>query len=201
LDGGRPRGARRLISMKLVVGLGNPGRQYEGTRHNIGFRIVDELARQAGIAFASNKFEAEYGQGNLEGEKVALLKPQTYMNLSGSSVAPAARFYKVGPEDLIVVHDELDLPFGRMQLKRGGGTGGHNGLNSIVERLGSNDFIRVRVGIGRPDNKEKVVGHVLSSFGKEEGKALEELAAKVSDAIRAILREGLPAAMNAYNRK
>lgn len=187
--------------MKLVVGLGNPGHQYAGTRHNIGFRILDELARQAGIGFAANKFEAEYGQGTLEGQKVALLKPQTYMNLSGSSVAPAARFYKVEPEELIVVHDELDLPFGRMQLKRGGGTGGHNGLNSIVERLGSNDFIRVRVGIGRPDSKQKVVGHVLSSFGKEEEKALEEFAGRVSEAIRAILRDGLPTAMNAYNRK
>lgn len=187
--------------MKLIVGLGNPGRQYQGTRHNVGFRVVDELARKAGIALSSNKFEGEYGQGTLAGTKAALLKPQTYMNLSGDSVAPAARFYKVEPEDLIVVHDELDLPFGRLQLKKGGGTGGHNGLNSIVERLGSNEFIRLRVGIGKPETKERVVGHVLGGFAQSEAGQLQELTAKAVEAIEAILEKGLQKAMTEFNRK
>jgi PTH1 family peptidyl-tRNA hydrolase len=187
--------------MKLIVGLGNPGRQYQGTRHNVGFRVVDQLARKAGIALSSNKFEGEYGQGTLAGMKAALLKPQTYMNLSGDSVAPAARFYKVEPEDLIVVHDELDLPFGRLQLKKGGGTGGHNGLNSIVERLGSNEFVRLRIGIGKPETKERVVGHVLSGFAQSEAGQLEELTTKAVEAIEAILERGLQKAMTEYNRK
>ncbi|HCF56689.1 MAG TPA: aminoacyl-tRNA hydrolase [Myxococcales bacterium] len=187
--------------MKLIVGLGNPGRRYGAPRHNVGFRIVDALASEARIGFSVNKFDAAYGQGTLEGQKIALLKPQTFMNLSGSSVAPAAQFYKVEPEDLIVVHDELDLPFGRLQLKRGGGTGGHRGLNSIVERLGSSDFIRVRVGIGKPDSKERVVGHVLSGFGKDEASALEEVAKRAVDAVRTLLREGAPKAMTEFNKK
>jgi PTH1 family peptidyl-tRNA hydrolase len=187
--------------MKLIVGLGNPGRQYHRTRHNIGFRVVDELAHREGIAFSSSKFQGEWGQGAVGREKVALLKPQTYMNLSGDSVAPAARFFKVGPEDLIVVHDDIDLPFGRLQLKIGGGTGGHNGLNSIVEQLGSEDFIRVRIGIGKPEAKEAVIGHVLSSFDREEAKALDDIAARAVDAIRAIISGGLAMAMNEFNRR
>lgn len=187
--------------MKLIVGLGNPGRQYQGTRHNIGFAVVDELARKAGIALASNKFEGEYGQGTLAGSKAALLKPQTYMNLSGDSVAPAARFYKVEPDNLIVVHDELDLPFGRLQLKKGGGTGGHNGLSSIVERLGNGDFIRLRIGIGKPETKERVVGHVLGGFAKGEAGVVKEVTAKAVEAIEAIILKGLQKAMTEFNRK
>jgi PTH1 family peptidyl-tRNA hydrolase len=187
--------------MKLIVGLGNPGREYQGTRHNLGFRIVDALAREAGIDLSTSKFQGEYGQGSFEGQKIALLKPQTYMNLSGSSVAPAARFYKVEPEDLIVVHDELDLPFGRLQLKKGGGTGGHKGLASIVQQLGSNDFVRVRIGIGKPETKERTVGHVLSGFGKEESAQLEEIASRAVSAVRTILQSGLAQAMNQFNQK
>lgn len=187
--------------MKLIVGLGNPGRQYQGTRHNIGFRVIDELARLADISLSSNRFNGEFGQGSLDGQRTAVLKPQTYMNLSGDSVAPAARFFKVGSEDLVVVHDELDLPFGRLQLKRGGGTGGHNGLSSIVERMGSEDFIRVRIGIGKPDTKEKVVGHVLSGFNREEAAALDEIARRAVEAIRAVLAVGLAKAMTEFNRR
>ncbi len=187
--------------MKLIVGLGNPGRQYQRTRHNIGFRVIDELARKAGIALSSNKFEGEYGQGAVAGTRTALLKPQTYMNLSGDSVAPAARFYKVEPEDLIVVHDELDLPFGRLQLKKGGGTGGHNGLDSIVDRLGSEEFIRLRVGIGKPETRERVVGHVLGSFAQDESAQVEALTEKAVEAIEAIIQKGLAKAMTEFNRK
>jgi peptidyl-tRNA hydrolase, PTH1 family len=187
--------------MKLIVGLGNPGRSYEETRHNVGFRVLDELARAAGIALASTRFHGDFGQGVLQGEKTALLKPQTFMNLSGDAVAPAARFYKVGPEDLIVVHDELDLPLGRLQLKKGGGTGGHRGLESIVERLGSEDFIRVRVGIGKPENKERTVGYVLGGFTQEEALLLEEVAARAIAAIASIVGQGLGRAMNEHNRR
>ena len=168
--------------MKLIVGLGNPGSKYEGTRHNVGFRIVELLAARFDVPLSSNKFQGEYGQGTIEGQKVALLKPQTYMNLSGDSVAPAARFYKVEPEDLIVIHDELDLPFGRLQLKRGGGTGGHNGLNSIVDRLGSNDFVRLRFGI---DSREPMT---LDQIGDTLGvtrERIRQLEKKSLEALRA----------------
>ncbi len=187
--------------MKLIIGLGNPGRQYEETRHNIGFRVVERLSRQCDIALSSSKFDGEYGQGQVEGEKAALLKPQTYMNCSGDSVAPAARFFKVEPQDLIVVHDELDLPFGRLQVKVGGSTGGHNGLSSIVERLGREDFVRIRVGIGKPDRKEKVVGHVLGGFSKDEQAQLDEVAERAVMAVRTLLRQGLAKAMSEFNRK
>ena len=187
--------------MKLIVGLGNPGERYEDTRHNVGFQIVDALAQKAGITLSSNKFEGEFGQGSVKGEKVALLKPQTFMNCSGDSVGPAARFYKVVGEDLIVVHDELDMPLGRLQLRKGGGTGGHHGLDSIVERLGMDDFIRIRVGIGKPESKERTVGHVLGGFTKDEAPLWKETAEKAVAAIEAILKVGLAKAMNDFNRR
>ncbi len=188
--------------MKLIVGLGNPGSEYETTRHNVGFMVIDELARQAGVSLTSKKFDSEYGQGTVEGEKAALLKPQTYMNLSGDSVAPAARFFKVDPQDLVVVHDELDLPLGRLQVKLGGGTGGHNGLRSIVERLGNGDFVRIRVGIGKPDaGRSKVVGHVLSPFGKDERDAVEEAVKRAAEAVRAVVARGVSSAMNTFNKR
>src|SRR5262249_43935397 len=150
---------------------GNPGREYERHRHNVGFRVVDLLLGRARAAMTQTKFDAEVAQGSLGGERVLLLKPQTFMNLSGRSVAGAARFYKVDPEDILVVHDELDLPFGRLQLKAGGGTGGHNGLRSILADLGEDSFARLRVGVGKPEGphgKERVVGHVLGNFSAEE---------------------------------
>jgi len=187
--------------MKLIVGLGNPGNRYEDTRHNVGFQIVDALAAKAAVALSSTKFNGEFGQGSLKGEKVALLKPQTYMNCSGDSVAPAARFYKVVGDDLIVVHDELDMPLGRLQLRKGGGTGGHHGLDSIVERLGTDDFIRLRVGIGKPETKERTVGHVLGGFSKEEATLWQETAQKAVAAIEALVKVGLAKAMNDFNRR
>ncbi len=187
--------------MKLIVGLGNPGGKYEDTRHNVGFMVVDALAAKCGIAFTATKFEGDFGQGAVKGEKAALLKPQTFMNCSGDSVGPAARFYKVYGDDLIVVHDELDLPLGRLQVRKGGGTGGHHGLDSIVDRLGTDDFIRVRLGIGKPETRERVVGHVLGGFSKDEAPLWEEVAKKAVLAVETIIQKGLARAMNDFNRR
>jgi PTH1 family peptidyl-tRNA hydrolase len=148
---------------RLVVGLGNPGPEYRGHRHNLGFVVVDRLAGAVGIALGQSKFHGRFGQGDVGKTRLLLLEPETYMNASGEAVSAAARFYKVAPDDLLVIHDELDLSFGRLQLKRGGGTGGHNGLESVVEQLGTADFARLRFGIGKPQGpnaKERVVGHV-----------------------------------------
>ena len=154
--------------MKLICGLGNPGAEHTGDRHNAGYLVVDRLASRVGIALDMGKFDGRFGAGRLGAQRVLLLKPETYMNLSGQSVGAAARFYKVAPTDVLVVHDELDLPFGRLQLKSGGGTAGHNGLKSILLGLGEESFARLRVGVGKPEGKQKVVGHVLSSFSAEE---------------------------------
>ncbi|HEY1908048.1 MAG TPA: aminoacyl-tRNA hydrolase, partial [Myxococcaceae bacterium] len=163
---------------RLVVGLGNPGREYAGHRHNVGFMVVDRLAGAVGIPLGQSKFEGRFGQGDVGRTRVLLLEPLTFMNVSGESVSAAAHFFKVAPEDLLVVHDELDLSPGRLQLKKGGGTGGHNGLESIVEQLGTTEFARLRFGIGKPQGpnaKERVVGHVLHDFSSEEKEALPPL--------------------------
>jgi PTH1 family peptidyl-tRNA hydrolase len=191
--------------MKLVAGLGNPGREYAGNRHNVGFMVIDALAQEAGLVFSQQKFEAEYAQGQVAGEKAVLLKPQTYMNLSGQSVVPALRFFKVATNDLVVVHDELDLPLGRLQVKSGGGTGGHNGLKSIAGLLGDEGFVRIRVGIGKPqvpgEKRSQVVGHVLGDFAKDEQKAADEAIARAVAAVKAVLSQGAQTAMNEFNRK
>lgn len=189
--------------MKLICGLGNPGREYERHRHNVGFMIVDELCRRARVDLSQEKFDARIGQGTIRGEKVLFLEPQTYMNLSGRSLAGAARFYKIAPADVLVIHDELDLPFGRLQIKAGGGPGGHNGLKSIIGAMGP-DFVRLRFGIGKPegpDAKARVVGHVLSNFSSEEQARLPELIERSADAAECWATEGLQAAMNRYNRR
>lgn len=190
--------------MKLIAGLGNPGREYEATRHNLGFRVLDALARRGHIELTSTKFSAESGQGVLGGHKVLLLKPQTYMNLSGQSVGPAAHFYKVAPEDLVVIHDDLDLALGRLQLRQGGGTGGHNGIKSIVQCLGTSDFVRLRIGIGKPpgpDPKQRVVGHVLSKFDAGERSLIDDAVETAARAVETCLAQGLAQAMNAFNRR
>jgi len=189
---------------RLVVGLGNPGREYAGHRHNVGFMVVDRLAEAVGVPLGQSKFEGRFGQGAVGKARLFLLEPETYMNVSGEAVSAAARFYKVAPEDLLVVHDELDLPFGRLQLKRGGGTGGHNGLESIVEQLGTPDFARLRFGIGKPagpNAKERVVGHVLHDFSSAEEDALDPLLERSVDMIRAWVSLGLAEAMNRHNRR
>ncbi len=190
--------------MKIISGLGNPGREYEEHRHNVGFMVVDALARALKASFTQHKFDADLATASLGGDRVLLLKPQTFMNLSGTAVGGAARFYKVAPEDVLVVHDELDLPFGRLALKLGGGTGGHNGLNSLRESWGEETYGRLRFGIGKPTGpnaKERVVGHVLGGFSGEERKLLPELIDQASAAAQAWATQGMAKAMNALNRR
>ncbi|MFY0524264.1 aminoacyl-tRNA hydrolase [Archangium gephyra] len=190
--------------MKLICGLGNPGREYERHRHNIGFMVVEALLPRARAELNHEKFQARVGQGSLGGEKVLFLEPQTYMNLSGRSVAEAARFYKVAAEDILVIHDELDMPFGRLQLKAGGGSGGHNGLKSTVASLGEDGFIRLRFGIGKPQGpnaKDRVAGYVLSNFDDAERRQLDDLIALAADAADTWVRDGLATAMNRYNKR
>lgn len=187
--------------MKLIVGLGNPGTQYAETRHNIGFMVVSHLARRAGIALKRKGYQGFYGVGRVAGEEVTILLPQTYMNCSGESVAPACQSLGVNPGDLIVVHDEIDLAFGCLRVKTGGGHGGHNGLRSIGGTLGENGYARLRMGIGRPPAGGDVSGHVLSRFNATERILLQQYFEVAADALELLLREGAQEAMNRYNNR
>lgn len=187
--------------MKIVVGLGNPGRKYERTRHNAGFMAVDELARIAGIDLGLEKCHALLGKGALGTEKIVLAEPQTYMNDSGRSVAALLKDAYASAGDLIVLHDELDLATGVVRVKIGGGHGGHNGLRSIIEYLGTADFIRVRIGIGRPLPGMDTADYVLSPFPAEERDAAAKATANAAEAARVIALEGVTKAMNQFNQK
>ena len=155
--------------VQLIVGLGNPGKDYQDTRHNAGFWFVDELARQLGVSFKSEKkFQAEAVRCHLAGEECWLLKPQTFMNHSGQSVQALSNFYKLPVESILIVHDELDLDVGVVRLKDGGGHGGHNGLRDIIDKIGSNSFLRLRIGIGHPGDKSRVTGHVLNKVSMDD---------------------------------
>ncbi len=188
------------MTTKLIAGLGNPGTKYQGTRHNAGFLILDRLAEIIHVSVDRTKFNGLYGEGNWCGARLVLLKPQTFMNLSGRAVAEAARFYKIPPEDVIVVHDDLDLPFGQIRLKAGGGHGGHNGLRSIIAELGSADFLRLRVGIGRPD-KGSTEKYVLAPFSAEEAGFVRHVADGACEALEMLLREGLPKTMSIFHAR
>jgi len=177
----------------LVVGLGNPGPDYEQTRHNIGFMAVDLLVERWNSSWSSKRSFART-RCNYAGRSLTLLKPQTFMNRSGDAVADQARFFNVPVPEIVVIHDELDLPFGSVRIKAGGGFAGHNGLRSIVDRTGSKDFLRVRVGIGRPDHKGMVSSYVLSRFAKEQRDALPTLLDGVADATEILIKEGISAA-------
>lgn len=166
--------------MKLIAGLGNPGGKYAANRHNIGFMAVDEIARRHGFSPWRRRFSGQVAEGRLGGDKVVLLKPTTYMNESGRSVGEAMRFFKLAPQDVIVIHDELDLAPGKLRLKTGGGHAGHNGLRSIIAHIGA-DFHRLRLGIGHPGDKRAVHGYVLRDFPKAEREWLEPLIAAVAD--------------------
>ncbi len=187
--------------MLLVVGLGNPGRDYAGHRHNVGFMVVDELARRVEAEPFRAKFSGRLSRGWLNDDTQALLfKPETYMNLSGDAVQPCAAFHKIPAEDVIVIHDELDLPFGDIRLKRGGGHGGHNGVRSIIGRLGA-DFARVRVGIGRPPPQWRGADWVLSDFGAEEREKLPKLVEIAAKCVLDIAARGFDAAMKTRNTR
>jgi PTH1 family peptidyl-tRNA hydrolase len=189
--------------LKLLAGLGNPGKQYAGTRHNVGFRVIDHLAERHGIRIAKEKFQSLVGEGSLlsdsEQARVVLLKPLTFMNLSGSALQAAAHFYRVDPEDTVVVHDDLDLPFGRLRIRERGGDSGQRGVRSILEILGEENFVRLRVGIGRPQTPMDPAAYVLQPFSAEEETRLSEVLDRAADALEAIVFEGPLAAMNRFN--
>jgi len=184
--------------VRLLVGLGNPGPKYERTRHNIGFRVAREAARKLGAELGANsRWNALVGKVR----DIAVLLPQAFMNLSGEAVGQAARFWKVPADGILVVHDEIDLEFGRIQVKQGGGDAGHNGLGSVRRYLGTGDTLRLRFGVGRPPEQWEGADWVLAKFSSEEEKALEELVPLAADAAIAALVEGPVAAANKYNRR
>lgn len=185
----------------LICGLGNPGPRYELTRHNIGFLVLDFFSDRHQIKLGLNKHQGEVGKGTLFNHPVILLKPQTFMNLSGDSVAQACRFFKIPIDNLIVVHDDLDFPFGTVRVKMGGSHGGHNGLRSIIEVLGTPEFIRIRMGIGRPTTPMDPADFVLQRFSKEQEEMLESVVSQGADAIDSILQVGLTATMNLFNQR
>ena len=186
-------------AVSLIVGLGNPGPRYAGNRHNIGFLVADELADRVGGKFKSHKSGAEVLEGRLSGKRSVLIKPRSYMNLSGGQVAGAVKFYKSAPESLIVIHDELDLPYGTIRLKLGGGENGHNGLRSITKSLGTRDYLRVRFGVGRPPGRMDPADYVLKDFSGAERKELPFFVDQCADAVEALATKGLEQAQNDFH--
>jgi len=184
---------------KLIVGLGTPGREYARTRHNVGFLVADRLARQAGLKFTHRGSQAHVATGSFGGTPIALAKPQTWMNNSGDSVRGLARRLGLKAEDIVVVYDDVDLPVGRLRLRGGGSSGGHRGVKSIIDRLGSDAFARVRIGIGRPEPRD-TVDYVLSTFDREEQALIDDAVTRAVNAIEALLTAGIEPAMNQYNR-
>ncbi len=188
------------MDLLLIAGLGNPGPEYEVTRHNIGFMLVDRLGERYGIECASEGGGSLWGSGRIAGSEVLLLKPQTYMNGSGVAVCSAAGELSIEAASIIVAYDDSDLPPGRLKLKKGGGSGGHKGVESIISCLGSGDFVRVRLGIGRPDSSaEGLSGYVLEPFTQDECKVVDDLLARAADSIELFIKEGIGPAMNSFN--
>jgi PTH1 family peptidyl-tRNA hydrolase len=187
--------------MFLVVGLGNPGRQYQGNRHNVGFRVVEQLAARAGVSSPRDKYGAVLYEIALGAERVILCKPMEFMNVSGQAVRQVAGFHKIPAARTIVVHDELDVPFGRLKLGAGGGAGGHNGIRSIIADLGTPEFARVRFGVDRPPPNWQGADYVLANFTGTEQKELPALIDLAADAVADIVARGLSAAMNKFNTK
>jgi PTH1 family peptidyl-tRNA hydrolase len=185
--------------IKLVVGLGNPGPEYELTRHNIGWLVMDSYEELDG-AFWKDKFKGVFTDKSIKGEKVYFLKPQTFMNLSGESAQPLAHFFKIKPEEILVLHDELDIPLGKVQFRKGGGLAGHNGLKSLAKCLGTQDFLRMRIGIGRPSHGN-VSGWVLGSFPKDQDIELGLVLENSAKALDCAIKNGLQKAANQYNKK
>lgn len=183
--------------MKVVVGLGNPGNEYQETRHNIGFMVVDALAKELNISLDKNKFKGQIGEGFLNGEKIILVKPMTYMNLSGETVGPLLSWYKLDRADLLVVYDDMDLSLGQLRIRRKGSSGGHNGMKSIIAHLNTEDFSRLKIGIGSP--RFNVINYVLGKFEKDEKQIVEEAINRAVEAAKVFLTKGVQEAMNKYN--
>jgi PTH1 family peptidyl-tRNA hydrolase len=185
--------------MMFVAGLGNPGSKYEGTRHNAGFLVVDELSRRWGAALKSDRYGNLAGAAPIRGEKVVFAKPQKFMNLSGSPLRGLLGFYKGSVENLVVVHDEVDLPFGTLKIKLGGGHGGHNGLRDIHRHMGSNAYLRIRFGVGRPPDGWDTADYVLGKWTPDEQAALDAAVGNAADAVETLVEKGLQAAMNQFH--
>lgn len=203
LDMLRPRPApvgNASDTVYLIVGLGNPGREYADTRHNVGFQIVGRLAEKHALSFSRKQMEALVASGHIAGARVVLAKPQTWMNESGRAVAPLMRFYKVERDHLLVVYDDLDLPLGALRLRAEGGSGGHKGMKSVIEKLGAQDFPRLRVGIGRPPGRMDPVDYVLQPFGREEMEIVTLTCLRAVEAIETFIQHGIVEAMNRFNQ-
>jgi PTH1 family peptidyl-tRNA hydrolase len=187
--------------VKIIVGLGNPGIPYRTTRHNIGFQVVDRLAKINHIPIRTRRFKSLYGTGWIDSQEAVLVKPMTFMNRSGGAVKKAAKFFHLGMDDLVVVHDDLDLPFGRLRFKQRGRDGGHQGVRSIIESMGGNDFLRLKVGIGRPPVGMDTVEYVLEIFDRIEQSQLDGILSQAAEALKVVLLEGVEKAMNRYQTK
>lgn len=183
----------------LVVGLGNPGKDYERNRHNIGFMVIDEVAKACSMSLDKSKFEGLFGKERVFSKQIILLKPMTFMNRSGNSVSKVLDYFGLESANMLVVYDDLDLEFGKIRIREKGGHGGHNGMRSIISSMGNSDFARIRVGIGRPAKEKDVTAHVLGNFSKEEKGTLDDLIVLTKDAVMAILDDGLNYAMNRFN--
>lgn len=184
--------------MKIVAGLGNPGAQYANTPHSVGFEVVDALAAAAGVAWDERRqFKCLMARVSIAGQPVLLVKPQTFMNLSGESVAPVVKYHNATAADLLVVHDDIDLPLGRMRIRKGGSCGGHNGVRNIIERIGTQDFARLKLGVGK--DRSNVVGFVLGKFHPDARKVMDLVVAEAAKAVSAVVSQGADRAMNAFN--
>ena len=187
-------------SLKLVVGLGNPGNSYQDTRHNAGFIIADKIAQDFNIELNSKKFDSVFGRGFVEGVEILLAKPMAFMNRSGPPVQKLAHYYRIQCEDMLVIHDDIDLAYGRLKIKEKGGHGGHKGLKSIIDTCGSGDFTRLRIGVGRSE-AQSVTNHVLGQFRLEEKKNLEQVITRAREAVAMFFSQGLVECMNTFNQK
>ncbi len=185
--------------MFLVLGLGNPGRKYEETRHNAGFLVADRLAERWGTSLEERQFKALIGKARIHGKPVILVKPQTFMNLSGEAAVSLRGYYKVPDAQIVVVHDDVDIPFGEVRVKNGGGHGGHNGLRDLSQRLGGGHYIRVRFGVSRPPPGWDTADYVLGAFSRDESSQVDALVDRAADAVEAVVRDGVLAAMNVFN--
>ncbi len=185
--------------MYLIAGLGNPENEYAHTRHNMGFDTINNIAKNNNISISKTKFKALYETGIIQGKKVILLKPQTYMNSSGISIKEVVDFYNIKPEEIIIIYDDIDIEKGKIKLRKKGGPGSHNGMKSVIQELQSTDFIRIRVGIGQPEFKKDMINYVIGNVPDEEQKVLQEGTQKAAEAVEEILRNGIDIAMNKFN--
>lgn len=185
--------------MYLIIGLGNPEEEYANTRHNMGFDTINEIAKRNQISLTKKKFQAIYEVSIIEGKKVILLKPQTYMNLSGESIREVMQFYHIKPEEILVIYDDIDIEKGIIKVRKKGGPGGHNGMKSVIENIGTTDFPRIRIGIGQPEYKGDMINYVIGSVPEEEKRILAQGVQKAADAIEEFLKNGIDSTMNRFN--